>query len=142
MNTFQSMVALLGRICLGLLFLWAGVAKLQGLEGTMAYMASKHMPFIYFFLPAAIAIQIFGALSLITGYYARWGAAVLIIFIIPASIIFHDFWNLEGSERLTEMIMFMKDVGVLGGLLGILAFGPGTYAMHACTRCHQSHQKT
>jgi putative oxidoreductase len=136
MNTFQSLAALLGRICIGLLFLWAGVAKLQGLEGTMAYMASKHMPFISFFLPAAIAIQVLGALSLITGYYARWGAAMLIIFIIPASIIFHDFWNLEGSERLTEMIMFMKDVGVLGGLLGIVAFGPGKYALNSCIRCH------
>lgn len=138
MNTFQSIVALLGRICLGLLFLWSGVAKLQGLEGTMAYMASKHMPFIPFFLTAAIAIQILGALSLILGYQARWGAALLIIFIIPASIIFHDFWNLTGNERLTEMIIFMKDIGVLGGLLGILAFGPGKYALHnTCWQCHQ-----
>ncbi len=132
MNTFQSIIALLGRICIGLLFLWAGVAKIQGLEGTASYMASKQMPFITFFLPAAIVIQILGALSLIIGYKARWGAAVLIIFIVPASIIFHDFWNLQGVERLTEQIMFMKDVGILGGLLGILAFGPGKYAVN----CH------
>ena len=119
----------MGRICLGVLFLWASMAKLMELNGTMDYMASKHMPGIIFFLPAAIIMQIFGALSLILGYKAQWGAWILIIFIIPASLIFHDFWNLVGTERLTEKIMFMKDVGVLGGLLFIAACGPGRFAL-------------
>jgi uncharacterized membrane protein YphA (DoxX/SURF4 family) len=92
-------------------------------------MSSKNMPLISFFLPAAITIQILGALSLILGYKIRWGAAILMIFIIPASMIFHDFWNLQGSERLTELIIFMKDVGVLGGLLAFLAFGAGRFAL-------------
>lgn len=138
MSTYQSIFALLGRICIGILFLWAGTAKILGWEGTIGYMASKQMPLISFFLPIAVALQILGALSLIIGYKARWGAAILIIFIIPASIIFHDFWNLQGMERLNEQIMFMKDVGVLGGLLGILAFGPGKYALNSCCRCKQN----
>ena len=129
MSTFQSLSALLGRICIAILFFWAGWAKMMDIEGTIGYMTSKQMPMALFFLPAAIALQNLGALSLVTGYQARWGAALLIIFIIPASILFHDFWNLEGAERLTEKIMFMKDVGILGGLLSILAFGPGKYAL-------------
>jgi putative oxidoreductase len=120
MPAFQSSISLVGRICLGILFLWAGLAKLAGIEGTMTYMASKGMPLIAFFLPAAISMQILGAL-----------------FIIPAALIFHDFWNLEGSARLTEQIMFMKDLGLLGGLLFIAAFGPGQYAFTGTCGCNQ-----
>lgn len=136
MSIFQLSISLIGRICLGVLFLWAGLAKLAGIDGTMAYMASKNMPFIHFFLPAAISMQILGAFSLISGYKARWGAWLLIIFIIPAAIIFHDFWNLEGSAKLTEKMMFMKDLGVLGGLLFIAAFDSGKYTIiNICTYC-------
>jgi len=129
MNPFQSLAALLGRICIGILFFWAGWTKIMDIEGTMSYMVSKQMPMVEFFLPAAIAMQNLGALSLIMGFLTRWGAALLIIFIVPASILFHNFWNLEGAVQLTEKIMFMKDVGVLGGLLLILAFGPGKYSI-------------
>src|SRR5207247_213091 len=115
--------------CISTLFLWAGLAKVMALEGTMQYMASKHMPFIPFFLFGALILQLGGALSILLGYKTRYGAAMLILFIIPASITFHDFWNLEGTERLTEQIMFMKDVGVLGGLLLLFAFGPGKIAL-------------
>lgn len=129
MRLYQSFLALLGRICMGILFFWAGWEKLMNLEGTMGYMASRQMPMVHFFLPAAIALQIVGSLSLITGYKARWGAALLILFIIPAAMIFHDFWNLQGQERYIEKIMFMKDVAILGGLMMVVAFGPGKWSV-------------
>lgn len=88
-------------------------------------MQSKEMPLIPLFLPLAIVMQMLGALAILLGYRARIGAGVLITFILPAATIFHDFWNLEGAERLVEQIMFMKDMGILGGLLFILAFGAG-----------------
>lgn len=128
MNGFQSTLALIGRICIAALFLWAAWGKLMGWEGTVAYMASHQMPAIWFFLPAAVFLQVVGSLLVLTGFKARWGAWMLILFIIPAALIFHDYWHLEGKARLTEQIMFMKDVGTLGGLLLLAAFGPGKYA--------------
>ncbi len=127
-NFYQSFLVLLGRVLLSALFIWAVIAKVMNLQGTMSYMYSKQMPYIMFFLPAAILLQIVGAFFLLSGYRARLGAWLLILFIIPAAGIFHDFWNLRGTERLTEQILFMKDMAILGGLLLITAFGPGKYA--------------
>lgn len=129
MQSIKGLACLLGRIFLGVLFLWAASTKIMDWGGTVHYMASKKMPFIAFFLPAAVVMQIIGGISLILGYKVRYGALILIIFILPACIIFHDFWNLSGYERLMEQIIFMKDIGVLGGLLQIAAFGPGPFAL-------------
>lgn len=126
---FQSILLLFGRICISSLFLWAGFEKIMGLEGTVNYMASKQMPYIYFFLLGALILQLIGGFLLLIGYKMRLGALMLIIFIIPASVIFHDFWNLQGNDRLIEQIMFMKDVAILGGLLAFLAVGPRKYAI-------------
>lgn len=125
----NGLLTLLGRFCLSLVFLWAGLAKVFNLPGTVQYMASKQMPLIAVFLPLAIAIQLLGGLSILLGYKARYGAALLIVFIIPAALIFHDFWNLQNPERLTQQIMFMKDVAILGALLQILTRGPGPWSL-------------
>lgn len=122
-------LSLLGRICVSLLFFWAAFAKIADLPGTEAYMQSKEMPLIPLFLPLAIVMQMLGAVAILIGYRARIGAGILIAFILPAAVIFHDFWNLEGTERLIEQIMFMKDVGILGGLLFILGFGAGPISL-------------
>jgi putative oxidoreductase len=129
MNIFQSFLLLLGRIFITAEFFWAGSAKIMDFNWAVNYMTSKGIPFVYFFLAGAIFLQIVGSLLLLTGYKARLGAWMLIIFIIPASIIFHDFWNLEGSQRLTEQIMFMKDLATLGGLFAFAAFGPGNFRL-------------
>lgn len=128
MSFYQSFIVLLGRICLSLVFIWAAFAKIMNLEGTMGYMTSKHLPFALILLPLAILVQMAGAIFLLSGYKTRIGAWMLILFIIPAAIIFHDFWNLRGHERLTEQILFMKDLAILGGLMIIASFGPGRYA--------------
>jgi putative oxidoreductase len=125
---FQSVVLLVGRILMSVLFLWAAAAKLMALQGTVSYMASKHMPYIYWFLAGALFLQIAGGISLLLGYRARWGVWMLIIFIIPASVVFHDFWNSSGSTRLIEQMMFMKDMAILGGLFAFTVAGPGSYS--------------
>ncbi len=62
---------------------------------------------------------------LLLGFKARVGAVLLIIFLIPATLIFHNFWAFEGMERQMQMIMFMKNLAILGGLLLVLGLGPG-----------------
>lgn len=128
MNFYQSFLVLLGRVCVSAIFFWAAFGKIMNFEETMSYMASKNMPYILLFLSLAILVQVVGALFLASGYRARLGAWLLILFIIPAAAIFHDFWNLRGHERLMEQISFMKDLAILGGLMIIAAFGPGKYS--------------
>lgn len=115
----------LGRLALGAIFLLSGLGKLADLSGTAAFMRSAHMPAVPFFLAGAIALEILGGLSVITGFKPRWGAAALILFLIPATVIFHGFWSYQGLERHLQMINFLKNVSIGGGLLYLFGTVPG-----------------
>lgn len=130
MDIIKDLALLVGRICIGALFIWAAFEKLIHWSATVAHVKQREVPYASLALPLAIAIQIFGGLSLFLGYQIRIGALILILFIIPATIRFHDFWNLEGTERTIEKTQFMKDVAIFGSLLYILVFGGGNFSMH------------
>jgi len=122
----RSYVPLLARILLGLIFVMSGITKITGFEGTQQYMASHGIPLTAVFLVGAIAVEILGGLSVILGLWPRAGAAVLVLFLIPATLIFHtDF----GQQ--TQMIMFLKNLSIMGGLLLVMAFGGGRYRIQA-----------
>ncbi|MER3417266.1 MAG: DoxX family protein [Chloroflexota bacterium] len=125
MNRSTRYAIPVGRALLTLIFVFSGIGKIFSWEQTAHFMASKGMPWVPFFLLGAIALETIGGLCILVGYKARFGALTLIVFIIPATIIFHDFWNVEGMERQTQMIMFMKNLAILGGLLLILGYGAG-----------------
>jgi putative oxidoreductase len=131
MTPLQTFAGPVGRVLLALIFLTSGVGKIFSFDGTAQYMASQGMPMASVFLVAAIAIEVLGALSIITGFKARWGATSLIVFTIVASLVFHQFWNLEGMDRQIQMIMFMKNLSMIGGLLLVIAFGPGRFAVES-----------
>jgi len=114
----------LGRLALGAIFLLSGLGKLADLHGTAAHMRSAHMPAVPLFLAGAITLEILGGLSVISGFRARWGATALIVFLIPATLIFHNFWAYQGMERQMQMINFLKNVSIGGGLLYLLALTP------------------
>lgn len=129
MDTFKNILLLLARILMSALFIGAAISKLINWDGTIAYMASKNMPYISTLLPAAITVELVGGLAILLGYFTRVGAVALVLFVISAATIFHDFWNIEGSKRMLEMTMFMKDFAIISGLLYISSFGPGRYSI-------------
>ena len=96
--------------------------------GTQQYMAAHGMPFAGLFLIGAIILEIGGGLSVLLGYKARWGAIALVVFLIPTTLIFHT----KFSEHL-QVIMFMKNLAILGGLLMVSYFGPGPISFDART---------
>ena len=122
----RSYVPLLARILLGLIFVMSGITKITGFEGTQPDLGCHGMPLGAVFLVGAIAVEILGGLSVILGLWPRAGAAVLVLFLIPATLIFHtDF----GQQ--TQMIMFLKNLSIMGGLLLVMAFGGGRYRIQA-----------
>jgi len=120
----RSYVPLLGRILLGLIFVMSGITKITGFEGTQQYMASHGVPATAVLLVGAIVVEILGGLSVILGLWARAGAAALVLFLIPATLLFHT----DFSQQ-TQLIMFLKNLSIMGGLLLLIAQGPGTYQM-------------
>jgi putative oxidoreductase len=118
-------LVLVGRTLLATIFIISGIAKLMDWSSTAAYMEAAGLPMVDLLLPIAAAVEILGGLSVMTGTFARAGALALVVFLIPTSLVFHDFWNLEGMERTTQMAAFMKNVSIAGGLLVVLGYGAG-----------------
>jgi len=117
---------LLGRILLGLIFVMSGVNKVTGFEGTQQYMASYGMPMTRLLLVGAIAVEVLGGLSVILGAFPRIGAAALFVFLIPATLIFHTDFSSQ-----TQVIMFLKNLSIMGGLLLVFAHGSGPLSVYA-----------
>ena len=124
MERGKSLGILVGRILLALIFLKSGIGKIGDFSGTSQYMASHGMPYATFFLVVAIFFELVGSITLILGYFTRFGAALLLIFLIPTTLIFH---NIFVDPKM--MTHFMKNVSMFGGLLVLLSAGPGQFSL-------------
>lgn len=125
--SMTSIVTLIGRILLALIFLLSALSKIGDYSGTVGYMQGKGIPAAQFFLFAAVIVELAGALLLITGYKARIGALLLAIYLVPVTYIFHYLpafnAGLPTTEQRIQMVSMMKNLSIFGGLL--LAFGNG-----------------
>jgi putative oxidoreductase len=124
-----SAVVVAGRTLLGAIFLLSGISKVMDWSSSAAYMEAQGFVAVPFFLAAAALIEIVGGLAVITGTAARLAAVVLILFLIPTTVIFHDFWALEGAERQNQMNHFLKNLSIMGGLLVLFGFGAGRFSV-------------
>ena len=120
----QNILVPIGRLFLSAIFLSSGFGKIFKFAGTQQYMEAKGMPIAALFLVFAIILEITGGLSVLLGYKTKWGALALIIFLIPATLIFHN----QLSDQM-QMIMFMKNVAILGGLFMVVSFGAGPLSL-------------
>ncbi|MDT8319128.1 MAG: DoxX family protein [Xanthomonadales bacterium] len=122
MHTIQSFAAPAGRLLLSVIFLLAGYNKIGGYAGTQGYMESFGVPGAL--LPLVIALEILGALALIAGWHARLTAFLLAGFTLLSALIFHTNFGEQ-----TQFLFFLKNLAITGGLLMIVAQGPGPYAL-------------
>jgi putative oxidoreductase len=140
MKGLCSIGMLLGRICISAIFILAAIGKIMDYEGTSQYMASKGLTMIPIFLYGAAIVELIGGLMVLIGFKTRIGAVILLLFLIPTTLIFHDFWNVsEALARQLQMIIFMKNLAIFGGLLYIVCAGPGRIA--CCSRCCNENPK-
>jgi putative oxidoreductase len=129
MEVWKAFASLIGRILLVLIFVNSGVGKIGNFDGTAQYMAKFGMPMPSFFLVGAIFLELVGSITVILGYFTRFGALLLIVFLIPTTLIFHTRFDDQ-----VQMIMFMKNVSMLGGCLVLLAHGPGRWSLDSLWR--------
>lgn len=129
MEWLKAFPMLFGRILLVLIFLQSGIGKIANFEGTAQYMAGHGMPYANFFLVGAIFFELVGSITVILGYFARFGALLLLIFLIPTTLIFH---NIFADPKM--MIHFMKNVSMFGGCLILLASGAGRFSLDSLLR--------
>lgn len=121
----NNAIILVARLFLAQIFLLSGLGKLgAAYVGTQGYMEAMGVPGML--LPLVIALEIGGSLALIAGVFTRWAALALAGFCIVGAVIFHR--NL--SDQI-QMIMFMKNFAMAGGLLLLYVHGAGAFSVDA-----------
>ncbi len=134
MNALQNPLALVGRILLAWFFIPAGWAKLTGFAGTVGYAASAGMPMPEAGVAVGLAIELLGGLALLLGLGTRYAAAILAIFTLAASFIFHAYWAVPAEAVMVTKLLFSKNIAVVGGLLAFAAFGAGAWSIDNAKR--------
>ena len=129
--TLQPSGLLLGRCLLGLIFILSGSGKIAGFTATAGYMASKGLPLPEILLIPTILIELGGGLLLVLGYQTRWAALALFLFLIPVTLLFHDFWAAAPDQVRNQMIHFEKNLAIMGGMLYVVFMGAGCYSLDA-----------
>ena len=139
-------LAAVGRMALSIIFIFYGMQKVMNWQETeqaitsaltnwmnwvpapsgINLFAGKMIPYSFVLVVIAMLVELIGGLFIFFGYKPRFGAVILLLFLIPTTLLFHPFWFLQGDERDVQMAMFLKNLSIFGGLLGVLAFGTGS----------------
>jgi putative oxidoreductase len=128
-NSSNSLVPLFGRILLSTVFIMGGIGKITGFSFEEGMVAAKHLPMPAVALGIALVIELIGGLAILTGLFTRLTAWIVFLYMIPTTFLFHNFWAVQGAERIDTMIHFEKNLAIMGGLLLLAAFGPGAYSI-------------
>jgi putative oxidoreductase len=134
MNALHRYGPLAGRILIALIFVTSGYSKIGGFDGTIGYIASKGLPLPQLAAIGAILVELGGGILLVLGWKARWAAAALALFTALAAILFHNFWAMPPDQVQNQMIHFMKNISMVGGLLYVLIHGSGPFSVDRHSR--------
>jgi putative oxidoreductase len=116
---------LLGRVLLSVIFILSGLGKLPHFHDVAGMMAGKGIPLASVALAITLLIEIGGGLMLLTGYKARYAALVIAVWLVPVTLVFHNFWAVPAAQQQDQMINFLKNLAIIGGLL-VTAFASST----------------
>ncbi len=125
----NSIVALVGRILLASLFLAFGIRKILYFAGNAAYIAKVGFPAPEVMTVIALIFEVGGGLLLVLGWKTRFAAWALALFTVIATIAAHRFWEADAAQYIAQFTNFTKNVAILGGLMMVAAFGPGSISV-------------
>jgi putative oxidoreductase len=126
-------LVLLGRLFFVLIFVMAGPNHFR--SQTIAYAASQGVPLASIAVPVSGFIAILGGLSILLGFRAKLGAWLIALFLVGVTPMLHNFWTVaDPMMRQMQMIMFMKNVSMLGAALLITQFGSVPWSLDSRKR--------
>lgn len=122
--------ALLGRFLFSLIFLIS--ASGHFLSTTISFAASKGVPIASVLVPLSGILEIIGALSILLGFKTKWGAWLVVLFLLPVTLTLHPFWTAsDPMMKQMDMIMFLKNLSMMGGAIILAYFGAGPLSLDA-----------
>jgi putative oxidoreductase len=128
-NSSSSFTPLAGRILMSVIFLISGFFKIGGYSQMVAYAASKGLPMAGVAIACAAVLELAGGLAILVGFQTKIAAWLLFLYLIPTTFVFHNFWTMQGMDQQNNMIHFLKNVAIMGGLVILAANGPGPYSV-------------
>jgi putative oxidoreductase len=128
MNAFQRMLPLLGRVLFALIFITAAPRHFTH-EG-IAHAANLGIPLANLLVPLSGILALTGALSVATGFHAKYGALALILFLVPVTLGMHQFWHIpDPAQRHIQLAMFEKNISMIGAAVFLAYHGPGPFSV-------------
>jgi putative oxidoreductase len=131
-------LVVVARILLAAIFITAGLSKITGFDGTVAYIASVGLPAPAVLAVLAITVELVGGIAVVIGYKTRLAGFLLAGFTLVAGFIFHNYWAAPADQAYIQNIMFMKNLSIAGGLLLLTVFGAGGFSIDAKNKPNES----
>ena len=124
----MNYIILTGRIFYSLIFVVASFSHFS--QKTIAYAVAQGVPLASVAVPLSGIMALLGGLSVAFGFKAKWGACLLILFLIPVTIMMHNFWAISDPMMAQiQQAMFMKNLALLGAALFISQMGSGPLSL-------------
>jgi putative oxidoreductase len=118
---FSSEITVAGRLLVGGAFAFAGVRNIQNRTLLTQMMSARGVPQAGAVLRIGIVLQIVTGMLLISGVWTAAASALLLLFLIAATPMFHNFWDYQGPDRASRINGFVSNVALAGGFLTLLA---------------------
>jgi putative oxidoreductase len=125
----NAIVSLFGRVLLSAIFIFAGFSKLFAFHTFAGMLAAKGFPLATIAMGVAVAIEVLGGLAILAGFKAKLTAWIVFLYLIPTTLVFHNFWTMQGMMRMDNQVHFMKNLAIMGGLLLLASNGAGRYSL-------------
>lgn len=122
MNDIEQTLFLVGRVLIGFFFLVMGLNHFGNLADMTAMVADVGIPAPGVAVVVSGVLLVLAGLSFILGFHPPLGVLAAALFLVPVTLVMHDFWALEDPDaRWQELNAFLRNVGLLGAVLVFLA---------------------
>jgi putative oxidoreductase len=111
-------VQILGRVLFSAVFIGGGLGHFS--RPTIEFAAAQGVPLASALVPLSGLMALAGGLSILFGYRVKWGAALVVAFLLPVTFTMHRFWGLGDPHSMmaqVQMAMFMKNLALIGAAL-------------------------
>lgn len=125
----RSLVLLIARIAVVVLFIIFGLPKISGFAGTVQYMTSLGAPMPMLAAIIAVVMEVPAAILIVLGFYTRPLAVLFVFYTLGTAIIGHHYWDMSGDAVTPNMINFYKNVSIAGAFLLLAVTGPGAISI-------------
>jgi len=124
-----SIVLLVARALMSIVYLVSSIEKGFNFTAALEEFAQARVPFLKFTVIVTIALHFVASICLMAGWLVTEMATALALFTVAATLRVHDFWNMEGTERLVRSRIALANFGLVGGLLLLAVTGPGSIVL-------------